>query len=341
MKTFTNKEKKNFLTKVKRIKKKNMERRVAFDQSLDEFAVSTNHGFIIYDFETGNILYEAIFPGGGANCISLLSDSNVVGTSGDGSREGFSEKTVILWDRKNSKVIGLFEVENPVQHLVVRLDTIIVAHGNKISFHDSFDFSKKLCCTNPLPENFSFAVVPTNSIYLTAVPASNKKQIDIIDYHDPAYVLGSIPVDLNKVDHLAFDRKGNLLAIVVDGGKTIQLWDTIELMLVATYKRGLRSCDVTGIAFDDLSSYFIMTTLRGTMHVFSIPTPKERKSIDPKNPMRSKFSFDMPKGINFHCQFDIAGFSITGVSDAGQFKRIRLDLDKGTVVPISERDIEM
>ena len=318
-----------------------MERRVAFDQSLDEFAVSTNKGFMIYEFETGNILYEALFPGGGANCISLLSDSNVVGASGDGSREGFSEKTIILWDRKRSKVMGLFEVNNPVTHLVVRLDTIIVAHGNKISFHDSFDFSEKLCCTNPLPENITFAVVPTNSIYLTAVPASNKKQIDIIDYHDPSYVLGSIPVDLNKVDHLSFDRKGNLLAIVVDQGKTIQLWDTIELKLVATYKRGLRSCDVTGIAFDDLSSYFIMTTLRGTMHVFSIPTPKERSSIDPKNAMRSKFSYDMPKGINFHCQFDIAGFSITGVSDAGQFKRIRLDLDKGTVVPISERDIEM
>ena len=318
-----------------------MQRTVTFDQQLDEFAISTNRGFIIYDFESCKILYEAIFPGGGANCLSLLSDSNVVGASGDGSREGFSEKTIILWDRRNNKVIGLFEVENVVNDLVVRLDTIIVSHGNKISFHDAFTFSQKVVFTNSVPKVFHFAVVPTNSIYLTAVPSQNSKGIDIIDYHDPNYVLGNIPVDLKNVDHVAFDRKGNLLAVVVDDGKVIQLWDVIELRLVATYKRGIRSCDVTGIAFDDLSSYFIMTTLRGTMHVFAVPTPIERETLDPKNPMRSRFSYDMPKGIDFHCQFDIAGYAITGVAETGKYKRIRLDLDKGCVESIGEGELDM
>ena len=319
-------------------KYKSMSNGVIFDQRLDEFALPTTRGFIIYDFQTANILYEAIFPGGGANCLSILSDSNVVAASGDGSREGFSEKTVILWDRVNNKVIGLFEVDNPVTALVFRLEVIIVMHGNKVSFHNSFDFSEKLKTT--IPDSFGFAVVPTNSIYLTALPSAGGKSIDIVDYHDPSYVLGSIPIDVSKVAHVAFDRKGSIMAIVVDEGRIIQLWDVNELRLLITYKRGMRTCDVTGIAFDDLSSYFIMTTLRGTMHVFAVPTPKEREQLDPKQTVRSKFSYDMPKGINFHCQFDLAGYTITGVSDIGDYKRIRLDLEKGNVVPLEERKLE-
>ena len=318
-----------------------MTRRVTFDQRHEEFALSTCRGFIIYEFQTAKILYEGIFPGGGANCLSLLSDSNVIAASGDDSREGFSSRTIILWDRINNKVIGLFEVANPVIELAFRMDSIIVQHNDKISFHDSFDFSEKLVITNPVPDTLGFAVVPANSVYLTAIPAENKKSIEIIDYHDPDYVLGQIPVDVSKVVHIAFDRKGSLLAIVVDDGKVIQLWDVNELKLVATYKRGMRSCDVTGIAFDNLSSYFIMTTLRGTMHVFAVPTPEERKTLDPKAPMRSRFSFDMPKGINFHCQFDLAGYLITGVSERGDYKRVRLDLAKSCVEPIEEKKIDL
>ncbi|EAX91119.1 hypothetical protein TVAG_030180 [Trichomonas vaginalis G3] len=308
---------------------------------MEEFAITTNRGFMIYEFATGTLLYEAMFPGGGALCISLLSDSNVIACCGDDSREGFSANTVVIWDRKDNKVIGLFQVENKILDLKFKLDYIIVAHGTKISFHDSFDFTEKLMCTNPIQDQLAFAIVPSSTIYYTALPAKNSKSIQIIDYHDPNYVLGIIPINVTKVNCVAFDRKGELVAIVTDEGKNIQLWDVYELKLVATYKRGMRSCNVTGIDFDSLSSFFIMTTLRGTLHAFAIPTPKERETIDPKSPMRSKFSFEIPKGINFHCRFDLAGYMITGISENGAFRKFRLDIEKNQIVSESELQLSL
>jgi len=318
-----------------------MSRRVAYDQRMEEFAIATHKGFIIYSFDSGKLLYEAQFPGGGALCLSILYGSNVIAASGDDSREGFSSHSIVLWDRFGHKVIGLFEVKNPVFDLTFRHDGIIVAHGDSISFHDCYDFSVKFSVKNPSVNQFCFAAVPTSTIYYTAFLSEKGNNLSIVDYHDPSYVLGSLPIPISKINYFAFDRKGELLAIVIDEGKTIQLWSVQELQLVATYKRGMRKCDVTGLAFDGLSSFFIMTTLRGTMHVFSIPTQSERLTIDPKDPQRSKFSYDLTKGIHYYCQFDIAGYLITAVASNGQILKIRIDIEKGEVVLISDKKLDI
>jgi hypothetical protein len=64
------------------------------------------------------------------------------------------------------------------------------------------------------------------------------------------------------------------------------------------------------------------------MHIFAIPPPGERGADDQKV-VRSKFSYELPKGREFYCQFDVAGFVITGISPDGTFKQFKLDLDGG------------
>lgn len=314
---------------------------VAFDQLMVEFAIPTSKGFVIYEFATGMLIHEGLFPGGGANCLSILSNSNIVAASGDNSRDGFSNKTIVLWDRNDNKVIGLFEVQFPVTQLTLRSDTVIVANGDCISFHDCFDFHEKLVVKNPIPDTFSYAYVLSNSISLTALPASDGKSISIIDYHEPDYVFGSIPIAASKISFISFDRRGELMAVVLDDGKNIQLWSVSELKLVASYRRGMRSCEVTGIAFDSLSSFFVMITRRGTMHAFAIPIPSERATIDPKSPMRSQFSFDMPKNEDFNIEFDLAGYSMTCVTPKGDFKRVVLNIEERGINVIADKKLDM
>ena len=145
----------------------NSSRAVCFDQRMEEFVISTKRGFIIYDYSTGVLLYEAIFPGGGAKCISILSDSNIIVVSGDDSRDGFTSNSIVLWDRENNKVISLFMVKNPIFALEFRLDCIIISHGNEISFYDSYDFTEKYSFKHPKPNSICFATVPLNTIFLT------------------------------------------------------------------------------------------------------------------------------------------------------------------------------
>ena len=103
----------------------------------------------------------------------------------------------------------------------------------------------------------------------------------------------------------------------------------------------MRSSDVTGIAFDNLSSFFIMTTKRGTMHAFAVPNPQERKTLDPNNLTRSKISYEIPKGIDFHCKFDLSGYLITAVSSNGLFKQVRLDIEKNLALLINEKKLDL
>jgi hypothetical protein len=56
--------------------------------------------------------------------------------------------------------------------------------------------------------------------------------------------------------------------------------------------------------------------------------------------MRAKFSFELPRGTDFRCEFDIAGYTITGISTDGKFRQLRLDIEKGAIVPVTEQVLE-
>ena len=314
-------------------------RQVAFDQTNERFAVATPRGFIIYECANGVLLYEAHFPDGGATCLSILSDSNLVACSGDNSRDGFQTTDVVLWNCDKHSVMKLWTVGDPIESLIFRADCLIVVHGSCITFYDCRDFELMYNTTNPIPGKFCVTIGSSSLYDLVAFPSDNGEGLNIADYHDPSYILGVIPIQFSRINFFAFDPKGEMLAVVLDEGKLIQLWSVLELRVIVTFKRGLRGVEVSGIAFDHLSNFFIMTTKKGSVHVFAIPTPAER-SADNQKTLKPKFSFDLPKSTEFQCQFDIAGYVVTSISDDGMFKQVRLDVDKGTVVPVCEKLLE-
>ncbi|KAH0794590.1 Autophagy-related protein 18a [Histomonas meleagridis] len=316
-------------------------RSFSFDQRNEQIGLAIPSGFIIYECSSGVVVYEAKFPGGGANCLSILSDSNLVAASGDDSLGGFKKSTLILWDCKHDKVIRLIDFECDIDFLIFRSDCLVVVHGEYIDFYDCCDFEIIYTSVNPTPGKHCAALVQSNTLNLCAVPSPSGDNLIISDYHDPGYTLGVIPVQFQKVSFFSFDSSGELLATVLSEGKKIYLWSVLELKLIAKFKRGIHSAKISGIAFDHLSNCMVITTKRGTMHVFSIPNPAEREKTENIKSVRSKFNYDLPKGVDFHCQFDIAGFVLTGITDDGMFKQLRLDIDKGLVVPICDRKLEL
>lgn len=306
----------------------------AFDQRNELIGIATPRGFIIFDCTIKNVLYEAIFPAGGANCIALLSDSNLVAASGDDSRNGFLKSTIILWECQESKIVRLLEVSDPVEYLYFRNDCLVAVYGSYINFYDCNNFTLIYKTANPIPHRFCVALTQSGSNNLVAFPSPSGDQLNISDYHDPKQILGSIPIQFSHINYFTFDSKCELLAIVIDEGRIIQLWSVMELKLLAKFKRGFWTAEVNGLAFDHLSNYFIMTTKRGTMHVFEIPAKKDM--IDTSKTSRSTFSFELLKGTEFNYQFDNAGYIISGITDDGYFQQLRLDINKKVIVPLSD-----
>ncbi|KAH0795864.1 Autophagy-related protein 18a [Histomonas meleagridis] len=269
-------------------------RHIAFDQRIEQVGVTTSNGFMIFECASSVVLYEAKFPDGGADQISLLSDSNVVVVSGDDSPDGFTRSTVVLWDRNIDKVMRLFDVETPVLGLVLRADALVVVHGATITFYNTCDFTRYCVVNNPTNSMNCFSLVQSIAANLVSYPSDDGNHINLCDYHDPEYVLGTISISTSRVVCVEFSRQGELIAIVVDEGKTILLYTlTPRIELIATYHRGFRSTEVTGITFDNLSNYFLLTSKRGTLHVFAVPPANQPPA--PNVTRKSSFSLRIAK----------------------------------------------
>lgn len=312
-------------------------RHVAFDQRYEQVGATTATGFLIIECARSTILYEAKFPDGGADHISLLSDSNVVAVSGDDTQSGFARSSVVLWDRNHDKVIRLFDVESPVIGLALRADALVIAHGEAITFYNTCDFTRYCVVANPTMSMKCLALVQTVNANLVTYPSRDQKCLNICDYHDPEYVLGTIGVAPQSIVRTEFSRQGELLAVVVEEGRTILLYSlSPKVQVIATYRRGLRATEVTGITFDNLSNFFLLTTKRETVHVFSVPPANQKLSSETR---KSQFTFEMQKNCEVQCQFDFAGYLIFGVTSTGLLKQVRIDIEKNAIVPVAEKQI--
>jgi WD40 repeat protein len=309
---------------------------MCFDQRSDIVACATSRGFIVCDM-TGLVLSEAHFPAGGPTCLALLADSNVVVASGDDAPAGYSSKSVILWDRYQDILMREWQVANQIDEILFRPDILIVVHGNQISFYDSRDFGLIYNTITAVLGRFSIAIGLAGVLNLVAIPSPSGEALNIVDFHDPGYILGSIPVAMSKIQCVAFDSKAELLALAVSDSKTIQLWSVVDLELICKFKRGFHGKDIADITFDRLSNYVIATTKRGRLYGFVVPAPAERTPgvIATLSP---KISSEITKGIEFHCALDIDGYVLT---TAGLLKHIRLDFEKGLVVSLMEKMLEI
>ena len=312
----------------------NLVREVTFDQRIEQIGIATAHGFATFDYVNGIILYDAKFEKGGADHIALLSDSNLIAASGDGSEGGYSKSTVILWNcvQGQNKVIREIQHDSPVLKLYFTADVLVVVQQNAISFYNTANFQEYNKIPNSAHNSEVTSLVQTTSASFMTVPSADGLSIQIVDFHDPTYPLCSFNIPVSDISYVAFDRKGDLLAMAIDGGKTINLWSVKKKQIIAKYKRGSFSTKVTGIVFDHLSNYFLMTSKRGTMHVFQVPTQVDAKL----QTQRSKYTLDVKKGLDFTCQFDVAGYIITCITSSGLFKKVRLDIEKECIVNIEE-----
>jgi WD40 repeat protein len=304
-------------------------RQVVFDERNEQCGIATAHGFIIYDLASTTCIHICRFPHGGAQCLAILNDSNLIAASGDSSLPGYQNSAVILWDSQSKDIFRIWTVPNPIDSLIFKPESLIIANGDKILFYDTCNFEQLYCCTNPIVGRFCVAVGNYGRLNLAALPSLTNDRLNICDYRDPSDVLGSIPIPFKDTHFFAFDRQAELLAIVTDEGRTIQLWSVVELKLIQKFKRGSKGTDVSGLAFDHMSSFLCLTMRRGTIHIFAIP-PLAERGLDEKA-IRAKFNYGLPKGKEFSCQFDPSGFAITAVAPDGTCKQFKLDLDQGAV----------
>ncbi|EAX89720.1 hypothetical protein TVAG_208220 [Trichomonas vaginalis G3] len=309
-------------------------RQVTFDQVIEKIAVTTKKGFSLYDYTNGLILYHG--PGGFEH-IAILSDSNIVVLSGDGSDPKFAKSSVFLWNIETNEIIKTIEHTSNVIGIFFTTDILVVVQEQYITFYNTSNFEQIFNLVNSTGTKDQISIVQTTNLSLITLPSADGKSLNVCDFHDPAYILGTINIPASEVTYAAFDRHAEFLAIVIDSGRSINLWSFDKKQFVSKYKRGTFAAKITGLVFDNMSNYFLMTSSRGTIHVFQV-----QRIPDPKRAtIRSKYSLELPKGVDLTCCFDAAGYTINGINSSGQFNKLRVDLEKGMLDLVEEKPIDL
>lgn len=309
-------------------------RNVAFDQVIEKIALTHSKGFSVYEYSSGLIIYAG---SGGYEHIAILSDSNIVVCSGDGSEGNNPKSTIILWDMDKNKIVKTINHSSNVIGIYYTSDVLVIVQEKNITFYSTADFTQYYEMPNATSSCDQISLVQTTTCSLITLPALDGKSINVCDYHDPAYILGSINIPSTDIAYIAFDRHAEFLALVLDNGKSISLYSFEKKQIVARYKRGSFAAKITGLVFDNMSNYFLMTSSRGTIHVFQVqrtPDPKKQQ-------IRSKYSLELPKGTDLTCCFDIAGYMINGITSTGLYSKLRIDLEKGLLDLIEEKEIDL
>ena len=309
---------------------------IAFDQRTENVGVAIASGFIIFDTGTGRVTYEATFPKGGASIVALLSNSNIVAAAGDGTPNGFYKNMAILWDKTTDSIACIYDFDEPILEITFLSGCLLVVRNDVVAFC-SITESKPLyqvMVYRGRPRSIS--IVESVSSCLVCLPDQSGNALNIVDYRDPIFLLGRVPVACNRVGATAFTRQGNMLAVVVDEAKLILLYSlTPQVELVARFRRGWRGSEVTGIGFDSLGKMMLMTTTRGSVHIFAVPTPTEMANLASGDAVRAKVVYES----DMKAQFDYAGFEVVGVTNATEpqklsLQKLRIDMQTMTAVPL-------
>ena len=262
----------------------------SFNQDSSCFCIGTEKGFIIYKASPLNDYYIRDLNGG-VGLIAMFNNSNLVGIVGGGKRPYSALNKLVIWNDATSKPILEITVDFKIKNIKVK-NSLIAIIGKKTikiyyynSLEDIMNYIDIDTITTPENKNgiFTMNTDPKKNIiaYLTKNIGEimiktyfRKKNSDDENDYKIVSKTQSIPAHQSEVTVMTLDPKGDTLASVSQKGSLIRLFDTSTGAFLKGLRRGNDSAEIYSINFDKTSQYVLITSNKGTVHIFNIGKSK-------------------------------------------------------------------
>ena len=262
----------------------------SFNQDSSCFCIGTEKGFIIYKASPLNDYYIRDLNGG-VGLIAMFNNSNLVGIVGGGKRPYSALNKLVIWNDATSKPILEITVDFKIKNIKVK-NSLIAIIGKKTikiyyynSLEDIMNYIDIDTITTPESKNgiFTMNIDPKKNIiaYLTKNIGEimiktyyRKKNSDDENDYKIVSKTQSIPAHQSEVTVMTLDPKGDTLASVSQKGSLIRLFDTSTGACLKGLRRGNDSAEIYSINFDKTSQYVLITSNKGTVHIFNIGKSK-------------------------------------------------------------------
>ena len=235
---------------------------------------------------------------GGIGKIEMLKKTNILALVGGGKNPCFPLNNLIVWDDHQGRVISQIRFNKNVLNVRLRAEKIISICEDKI-----YSFNLNTLETEIILETFenTQGIIGLshgdNNKLMIAFPFLSQGNVSIrnIINSKSAKTSKIINAHESKIQCLAINKEGNLLATASDKGTLIRIFSLPNGEFVTELRRGTKNVEMTCISFDPNNKFIGCTSDVGTIHIFSIAAAAKMvvndsndKKIEEDEPKNSK-----------------------------------------------------
>jgi WD repeat-containing protein 45 len=256
---------------------------MGFNQDQRCFAVATETGFIIYDSDplAERFRRDPFKPNvGGIKIVEMLFRCNILALVGGGKNPKYEENKCIIWDDYQNKCLAELEFRLPVRAVRLRKDRILVATECKVYVYNfvdisllrSFDTAPNLSGLVALSCVAPVLAAPGTELGALHLNVGSPQSIKDWPHLDcaPKPRLHNVKAHNGPLQMMALNNDGTLAATASDKGTLIRIWSTESGAIVDEFRRGTDRAEIHSICFDSTSSVVVVSSDKGTVHLFSL-----------------------------------------------------------------------
>lgn len=238
---------------------------ISFNQDKSCFTYGKNNGFAVYNCEPLKERFNRFsmdIEEDSVNIVEILFKSNIIAIV-----KTKKPNVLQIWDDHQEKVVGEIEFKHPVCSVLLKREYLLITTIDKtFLYHLQRLIKLTEWKTFHNSNGISSMAYSSKSIFAVLGEKAGEVRVKNLD----ADVEHCILAHNNPIALIALNMDGDKLATVSDRGTIVRIWDTSTGVLIKEFRRGIEVARVTSLSFDSNGTRILVSSDRGTLHVFSL-----------------------------------------------------------------------
>mmetsp|Transcript_31665 Transcript_31665/g.102470 ORF Transcript_31665/g.102470 Transcript_31665/m.102470 type:complete len:376 (-) Transcript_31665:105-1232(-) len=241
---------------------------VGFNQDNGCFACGTDSGFRIFNCDPFRQTYRRDFTNGGIGIVEMLFRCNILALVGGGRNPRYPPNKVMIWDDHQNRCIGELSFRSEVKAVRMSRERVVVVLEYRIYVYNFADLNllhtietisnpRGLCS---LCADSRACVIACCGLQKGHVRAElfDITRTTLISAHEAS------------LSCIALNPDGTRLATASERGTLVRVWDTRSGQRLMELRRGAEPAAIQCMNFHADSSWLLVGSDHGTIHVFKL-----------------------------------------------------------------------
>ena len=305
---------------------------ISVNQDNTCFGIGTTNGFRVFGLENGKFRerFKRTLKGG-VGILELYQNSNMLILVGGGSNPAYEPNKVIIWDDYQGRPFGILDYPSEVKSVKIKKNYLFVVLEKKVYVYNFRDLRPLHQYDTGVNPKGVFAI--NNEENLIAFPSYQEGKIKIVNVETQNE--SEIQCHVHMISALTFSSDSKTLVSTSAKGTLIRVWDIATLTQKFEFRRGQKEADVYSVNFSPNNKLIVVTSNRGTVHIYGVENESDSYNRSSKlNMLKKDFGIyskcectmeaDVLSLAFFHCT-GLDNVYVIGITQTGKFYKYQLN----------------